>query len=52
VFCESEIIQLFPVVFCVAEAAPKFEFGFIKSGTPNKRRPIFVTKTTSCSDRD
>jgi hypothetical protein len=52
VFCACEMIQLFSVVFCVAEAVHKFEFGFIKSGTTNKRRPVFVTKTTSCSDRD
>jgi hypothetical protein len=51
-FCAFEITQFFSVVFWVVRAVHTFDFRFLIIETRNKRRPIFVYKTTSCSDRD
>jgi len=52
VFCVCEITQLFSEVFWVVRAVHTFDFRFVMNETCNKWRPIFVYKTTSCSDRD
>jgi hypothetical protein len=53
VFCQCQIIELFPVLFYVVSAVHKFEFRLVTNETPNKWRQVFVKKkATSCSDRD
>ena len=51
-FCACEITQLFSVVFWVVRAVHTFDVGFVMNETRKKWRPIFVYKTTSCSDRN
>jgi len=52
VFCACEITQLYSEVFWVVRAVHTFHFRFVMNEARNEWRPIFVYKTTSCSDRD
>jgi hypothetical protein len=51
-FCVCEITQLFSVVFWVVRAVHTFDFRIVMNESPNKWRPIFVYRTTSCNDTD